>query len=241
MERNAELLPLVGLMQNDVVQSVVHDMRTPMTIIKGYLHLLLSGGMGEMKSDQMELIQRSVGPLEDLIMLTDNLLQSVSLQKNDVELHLAPVDLDRLLKETIDFYRMPFEQRQMRIYRDGNTLGQTILVDAFWFKRILHNLVWNAFKFTDDGGTVSFHVKDKNNGLEISVQDTGRGIPAAQLNKIFQKFEQSAPQEDRKSGSGLGLWICHRVIALHGGQITVSSSIGHGSRFSIFIPPIKVL
>src|SRR5262245_37791312 len=124
-----------NFMHNDLMQSVVHDLRTPMTVIKGYLQLLISGGMGEMKSDQMELLQRSVGPLEDLILLTDNLLQSLSLQKGQVELNLAPTDLDRLLAETIEFYQLPFQQRNMRIFRDGNTLGQKILVDTFWFKR----------------------------------------------------------------------------------------------------------
>src|SRR5438045_4676219 len=95
-------LPILGLMQNDVMQSIVHDLRAPMTVIKGYLQLLISGGMGEMRSDQMALLRRSVGPLEELILLTDNLLQSHALQKGQVELNLAPTELDRLLAETIE-------------------------------------------------------------------------------------------------------------------------------------------
>ena len=166
------------LMQNDVVQSVVHDMRTPMTIIKGYLHLLLSGGMGEMRSDQMELIQRSVGPLEDLICSPITCCSPGSFCKIiSVELHLAPVTSIACSKRQSNFIACSFEQRHMRIYRNGNTLGQTILVDAFWFKRILHNLVGTLSSSLRIGGEVSFEVGDKNNGLEISVQDTGRGIP----------------------------------------------------------------
>src|SRR4051812_8449871 len=86
--------PILGLMQNDMVQAVVHDLRTPMTVIKGYLQLLISGGMGEMDSEQMALLKRSVGPLEDLILLTDNLLQSLNLQKEVVELDLKTTDVD---------------------------------------------------------------------------------------------------------------------------------------------------
>src|SRR6266850_1768367 len=90
MNPNQAALSVHSLMQNDMMQSVVHDLRTPMTVIKGYLQLLISGSMGEMRSDQMALLQRSVGPLEELILLTDNLLQSSSLQKGQVELNLAP-------------------------------------------------------------------------------------------------------------------------------------------------------
>jgi signal transduction histidine kinase len=231
----------LNLMQNDMMQSVVHDLRTPMTVIKGYLQLLISGGMGEMRSEQMEVLQRSVGPLEDLILLTDNLMQSVSLQKDQVQVNLVPTDLDKLLSETIEFYQMPFQQRQMQIYREGNTVGLKILVDPFWFKRVLHNLVWNAYKFTADCGQVTFLVSDKDGGLEINIKDTGRGIPADQLGSVFGKFEQAIPEKDRKEGSGLGLWICRKVVELHRGRITVHSTEGVGTRFCIWLPPNKII
>jgi signal transduction histidine kinase len=240
MNANQTVFPIQGFIHNDMMQSVVHDLRTPMTVIKGYLQLLISGGMGEMASDQMDLLKRSVGPLEDLILMTDNLLQSLNLQKEVVELDLKSVELDILLTETIQFYQLPFQQRRMRIFRDGNTLGKKIKVDPFWFKRVLNNLVWNAYKFTPDGGLVAFEVLSKDGGLEISVRDTGRGIPMDKLHKIFEKYEQSAPQKDSRNGSGLGLWICRRVMELHGGRISVKSTVGNGSRFSLWIPTDKV-
>ncbi len=227
--------------ENDMLQSVVHDLRTPMTVIKGYLQLLISGGMGEMPSEQRAVLQRSVAPLEDLILLTENLLQSMSLQKDQVELQELPVDLDGLLAETVEFYQHPFQQRNMRIFREGNTLGEKILVDAFWFKRLFHNLVWNAFKFTPDGGQVTFHVAHRHGGLEIGIQDNGRGIPADRLEKLFHKFEQAMPQKDRRIGSGLGLWICRRVMELHNGEITVQSIEGRGTCFTLWIPPSRLL
>jgi signal transduction histidine kinase len=231
----------LGAMQSDMVQSVVHDLRTPMTVIKGYLQLLLSGTMGEMRSDQVALLQRSVAPLEDLILMTENLLQSVNLQSDHIELSLAPLDLDHLLAETIEFYQLAFQQRHMRLFRSGNTLGAKILVDGFWFKRVLHNLVWNAYKFTPENGQVCFEVGHKEGGIEISVIDSGRGIPANRLKKIFEKFVQSSPENDRRNGSGLGLWICHRVMELHDGRIDVRSKEGHGSTFSLWLPAEKIL
>jgi len=157
--------PIVGLSKQELMLSVVHDLRTPMTVIKGYLQILLSGVMGELSADQMKLIRRSIGPLEDLILLTENLLQSVTLQQKVVPLKLVEIDLDQLLAETVDFYQIPFQQRGMQIYREGNTMGVRVRVDVFWFKRLMHNLIWNAFKFTPDQGQVSLHVEYKDGGL----------------------------------------------------------------------------
>jgi signal transduction histidine kinase len=83
-------------------------------------------------------------------------------------------------------------------------------------------------------------VQHRAGGLEINVQDTGRGIPADRIDKIFEKFEQAA-QKDRKTGSGLGLWICRRVMELHGGRITVQSIEGEGSCFTLWFPAEKIL
>ncbi len=141
-------------MNQDNVQSMVHDLRTPITVIKGNLQLLLSGVMGEMSEEQLLLIRRSVGPLEDLILMTENLLQSSALEKSELTLKLEETDLDTLLSQTIDFYAVPFKQREMEIYRNGNTFGTKLRVDSFWMKRVLNNLIWNAYKFTPDHGKV---------------------------------------------------------------------------------------
>ena len=197
-------------MKQDAVQSMVHDLRTPMTVIKGNLQLLLSGVMGTMTEEQILLLRRSVGPLEELILMTENLLQSSTLE-NDLTLKIEEADLDVLLSETIDFYKIPFSQREMQIYRHGNTFGTKVLVDTFWMKRVLNNLIWNAYKFTPDHGKVVIQVQHCQDGLELSVSDNGRGIPADKLASVFGKFTQTSVR-DRKLGSGLGLWICKRVL-----------------------------
>ena len=233
--------PLFEILKQETLQSVVHDLRTPMTVIKGYLQILLSGTMGHMPSEQKQLLERSVGPLEDLIMMTENLLQASLLDTDTLDIHLVNTDLDHLLAETIEFYQLPFKQREMRIYREGNTLGVRLLIDPFWIKRVLHNLIWNAYKFTPDQGKVTLHVRHQKKGVEILIQDTGRGIPAHKIEKIFDKFEQSSPAADRKIGTGLGLWICKRVMELHTGSIRAESNEGQGSRFILFLPYNRIL
>jgi signal transduction histidine kinase len=233
--------PKDQILPQDSMTSVVHDLRTPMTIIKGNLQLLLSGVMGQMTEEQQMLIQRSVGPLEDMILMTENLLQSATLEKSDLTLKLEETDLDKLLSDTIDFYAMSFKQREMQIFRDGNTFGQKLRIDTFWMKRVLSNLIWNAYKFTPDHGKVVIQVNPRADGLDLIIEDNGRGIPADKLGTIFQKFTQVSPSKDRKLGTGLGLWICKRILELHGGSIRVESEEGKGSRFILFIPSRCIL
>jgi len=233
--------PVAEIISGDAVQSMVHDLRTPITVIKGNLQLLLSGVMGQMSDDQMLLIRRSVGPLEDLILMTENLLQSAALEKTELTLKLEDTELDKLLSETIDFYSVPFKQRAMEIYRDGNTFGAKLRVDTFWMKRVLSNLIWNAYKYTPDHGKVLIYVQHSADDLELVVEDNGRGIPADKLGDIFEKYTQAAPQRDRKLGTGLGLWICRRVLEMHGGSIRAESVEGKGSRFILRLPSRCIL
>ena len=233
--------PIGKFMNQETVQSVVHDLRTPITVIKGNLQLLLSGEMGQMTDDQLLLIRRSVGPLEEMILMTENLLQAATLERGEMKLKMDPVDLDGMLEETINFYAIPFKQREMQIFRDGNTFGVHLRIDTFWMKRVLNNLIWNAYKFTPDRGKVAIQINRRQEGLEIIIEDNGRGIPAAKLNSIFDKFTQAHPTTDRRMGSGLGLWICKRILELHGGRIRVESEEGRGSRFILFLPSSCIL
>jgi signal transduction histidine kinase len=229
------------IMSGDAVQTMVHDLRTPMTVIKGNLQLLLSGTMGQMSEDQLLLIRRSVGPLDDLIRMTENLLQATTLEKTEFSLKLEETELDKLLSDTIDFYSTLFKQREMELYRDGNTYGTRLCVDTFWMKRVLNNLIWNAYKFTPDHGKVTISVHQSGEDLDLVVEDNGRGIPADKLDVIFQKFRQATPTSDGKLGIGLGLWICKRILELHGGAIHVEAEEGKGSRFTLTIPSSHIL
>jgi signal transduction histidine kinase len=227
--------PTMNVLRQDTMQSMVHDMRAPMTVLKGYLQILLSGMMGEMKEDQRKLIAQSVAPLEELILLTDNMLQAVPLEDHSISLTPTLVDLDLLISEVIGFYELPFNQRSMRLTRALDARGLKLSLDPFWTKRVLHNLIWNAYKFTADGGEVALSVMPHEHTVDIVIQDSGRGIPADKIHLLFDKFTQCSAQ-DRKFGTGLGLWICQRVMELHGGSIHVESEIGCGSRFILTFP-----
>ncbi len=232
-------IPSTDILQQNSLQAVVHDLRTPMTIIKGYLQLLLSGCAGPMSEEQAKLIKRSVAPLEDLILMTDNLMQSMNLEKDGFALHPEVINLDTTINEIIGFYEITFSQRRISLTHVGHPSFAYVRADLFWFKRILHNLIWNAYKYTPDGGQVQIHVQPNDEGLSISIQDSGLGIPSDKLQQIFEKFKQ-ARSSDTQLGTGLGLWICKRVMEYHGGRISVDSVPGRGSRFTLWFPPSSV-
>ncbi len=233
------LNPQIDIFQHDSLQSVVHDLRTPMTVIKGYLQLLLAGIAGPMTEEQKKFLERSVAPLEELILMTDNLMQSINLEKSEFQLNPAVVNIDDMITDIINFYEMSFQQRHMTLTHEGHPSHAYLRTDAFWLKRVLHNLIWNAYKYTPDGGSVKVQVHPNDDGLAISIQDTGLGIPSDKLQDIFQKFKQARPS-DNKLGTGLGLWISKRVMELHGGRIRVDSAPGQGSRFTLWFPPSTV-
>ena len=223
------------LLHQEMVQSMVHDMRAPMTVLKGYMQILLSGMMGDMKEEQRKLIEQSVGPLEELILLTENLLQAASLEEHSLTLTRVQTDVDLLLSDVIDFYETSFRQRNMRLLRAQDARGISLFIDPFWTKRVLHNLIWNAYKFTADGGDVVIKVQPVEDAIEICVEDSGRGIAPDKVRSIFDKFSQGSIK-DRKFGTGLGLWICRQVMELHGGSVRVESKLFCGSRFILSFP-----
>jgi len=234
----------IDFLQRDAFQSVVHDLRAPMTVIKGYMQLLLSGIAGPMTDEQTKFLKRSVAPLEELILMTDNLMQTMNLEKDEFQLKMEAVDIGQMINDLMMFYELPFQQRHITLTQDAQPAMTFVRADPFWLRRVLHNLIWNAYKFTPDGGSVNIKVvidsHPGHEGLTISVQDSGLGIPSDKLQEIFQKFKQ-VRSGDMKMGTGLGLWICKRVMELHKGYIRVDSAPGQGARFSLWFPPTHIL
>lgn len=237
MIETRSLTSLGDLLRQETVQSMVHDMRAPMTVLKGYHQILLSGMVGQMAPEQRRLIELSVAPLEELILLTDNLLQMAVLDEGSISLNRSVVRIDELLEDVVRFYEAPFQQRHIALTRAAkDRKGFSLHVDSFWVKRLLHNLVWNAYKFTPDGGHVTLRAQADDDHLRLIVEDDGPGIARDKQATLFNKFTQCNPGQDKRFGAGLGLYICRRIMELHGGTITADSEPGRGCRFILSFP-----
>ena len=209
-----------------------HELRSPVSSMLGFARMLKEQYYGDLNRKQMQYVDAMVKVGEYMLKLVNNYLD------------LAKINAD---KQTLDFQKLPVEeicqsslaelsekarQKGLNLDLDLEKELDFCTVDPVRFQQILINLLSNAIKFTDEGG-VTLRVRRDRNLLYFTVKDTGEGISAENLNKLFQPFPQIT---DRYESTGLGLTLSKQLARLHGGDITVTSEIGKGSCFTLQIP-----
>ncbi|MFK3987585.1 ATP-binding protein [Exiguobacterium mexicanum] len=223
----------VDRLKTELVSTVSHELRTPLTSIIGFTELLRYRTMPAERTDQyLGMIHQETLRLEDLI---SNLLDVQRMESGKQTYHSQPESLHDILKETIAVHQGASEHHQLALECDTNLY---VYGDRDRLSQLFTNLLHNAIKYSPDGGKVAVCVtNDKSDVIEISIQDTGIGIPMAALPKLFDKFYRVDNSASRKiGGTGLGLAICKEIAEGHGGSIRVDSSVGHGSTFTIILP-----
>ena len=232
----AEKLSQVDKLKSQFVANVSHDLRTPITSIKGYIDNLLDGIYGELTEKQTRNLGRVQNKCNELIELVNDLLDLSRIESGAITLQAKDILLRELIEEVVVSLRHQAEEKNISIdFFCKDDLRLT--ADPNRLKQVLINLLDNAVKFTEDGGAVKVDVIDKKNEVEISVSDTGIGIPESEREQIFDRFYQSTVLNGRGAkGTGLGLAIAKSLVEMHGGQIKVESEIGKGSRFYFTLP-----
>jgi signal transduction histidine kinase len=221
--------------KDEMIQNISHEMRTPLTFVKGYVQLMMDGQLGEMTDIQrtsLEVVDRKAEQLSRLIndIIT---LQVVSRETLDVRL----IDLAQLVWEAGERWRTDAAADNIVIQSELPTGIPPVLGDRSRLDQVLDKLLSNAIKFMPGGGTVTMRVEDTVDGVQVSVSDTGIGIPPSQLERIFDRFYQVDGSAQRRfGGAGLGLAIVKLVIEAHGGHVAVQSELRKGSTFSFTIP-----
>ena len=220
----------------DFLADVSHELRTPIAALMTF-NELLTAQAGQDPAARAEFLEASRIQLERLDWLAQNLLELSKLDSGLVLLDLRPDDLRAAAESAVE-QAMPSAKRRgvalsmsvpdapIRIRHDPQRVGQVVT-----------NLVANAIKFTPPGGSVTVVVTAHRDGARIEVSDTGVGIDASELPRIFDRFYRgSRANEARGSGSGLGLSIVRSIVDMHRGTVSVDSRLGTGSRFSVFLP-----
>jgi signal transduction histidine kinase len=217
--------------QQRLVADVSHEMRTPLTVIRGNVDLLNTMGCADQESldalkRESDRMTRMVG---DLLLLSQADTGQLSMQ-------VQPTDLDFLISDVERAGRMLAAERvRVSAEYSGNI---TVMADADRLKQVLLNLTDNAIKHTPDGGSVRIEAHTIFNGFaRITVTDTGVGIPEADLPHVFERFYRVDKSRSReRGGSGLGLSIAQKIIEAHKGRITVTSQVGAGTTFDVYVP-----
>lgn len=224
----------------DFVANVSHDLRTPLTMIAGFSEALLDGTAGpDEVQDAAEIIHQEAGRMQALV---DDLLQLTRLESGLLVLDRHPTQVRPFVQQVIDRVARA-HAGQVRLINAVPEGVPAMVVDPTRLERALANLLINAVQYTGPGGTVTVRARETTPGqVEICVEDTGCGIPASDLPRIFERFYRADKSRERGHGhSGLGLAIVREIVEAHGGAVQVQSEEGRGSTFRFTVPAVRAL
>ena len=219
----------VEQLKKDFVSVVSHELRTPLTSIRGALGLLSSGIYDTKSERQLEMLHIASNQSDRLVRLVNDILDLERLESGHVALRSEPCDITTLMQESIALMQIQADQAQMSI--EMHPLSGQVDANPDAIVQTLTNLLSNAIKFSSPGAVIQVSGQYQPDGMvQFAVADSGRGIPADQLDTIFGPFQQVDVSDSRdKGGTGLGLSICRAIVERHGGKIWVESEYGAGS------------
>ena len=219
--------------QAGFVSNVAHEMRAPLAVFKGAMDNLADGLYGNLQADQRESVAMCQKEVNRLVRLIRDLLELARIESGKLRLAQEEVVLQELLNAVQQLYAGLVKEHGLRLMMELPEEPAKTVGDRDRLQQVFINLVSNAVKYTDHG---EIHVRLAKAGecFQVEVSDTGRGIAAADLERVFDKFERVGDQSEE--GSGLGLPIAKDIIELHGGKIWVKSQLGQGSRFVVQLP-----
>ena len=234
----SEGLREVDRVRTEVMATISHELRTPLTSIGGYLDLLSEGDAGELNEVQAEMVEIALRNADRLGALIEDLLVLSRLDAGAEGTATArPIDVNAMVTGTLDTFRPLVRRRDQTLEVRLPDTAPTVLGDPEQLDRVLVNLITNASKYTPDGGHIVVEVSAADGQVTTTVSDTGIGIPPDEQARLFERFfRASTAHEQGIAGTGLGLAIVHTIVERHGGAITLISSPGQGSRFTVSLP-----
>jgi PAS domain S-box-containing protein len=237
LQRAKEAAEGANRVKSEFFANVSHELRTPLTLIAGTVDSLLLGEAGDLPPAARERLQRLRRNAARLTSLVNDLLDFSTLEAGKAEARWQPVDACALVSDIVEEAQATAKSRGLALSLETAADVGHVPLDRRMFEKIVFNLLGNALKFTPAGGRVDMAVRLVGGELELTVKDTGVGIPAEKLPIIFERFQQVDSSASRKyEGSGIGLALAKELAQLMGGQISVESEIGKGSRFEVRIP-----
>jgi signal transduction histidine kinase/CheY-like chemotaxis protein len=219
--------------KTEFVATASHELRSPLTSIKGYVELLeSSGGLTDRQAEFVRIIALSANRLTDLV---SDLLDVAKIEAGSVELYRRPTDLREVVLEAVDLIRPRLTDKGQTLELDVGQALPPALVDPGRVRQIATNLLTNAHLYTGEGGKIVVRLRSGPAGLAIGVSDTGRGMNAEERARVFERFYRGeGPRAER--GTGLGLAIVKSLVDLHHGRIDLESTPGVGTTFTVHLP-----
>lgn len=232
----ADELSSAEAMKNEFISSVSHELRTPLTAIKGWAETLMFDG-GENPDTMKKGVGVIVNETERLSQMVEELLDFSRMQNGHFTLQSANLDILAELGDAVLIYSDKARREQMKIIYDEPEMLPFVYGDKNRIRQVFINVIDNAVKYSEAGGTVTIKARVRNGNVEVSVTDTGCGIKESDLPKVKTKFYKA---NHTRRGSGIGLAVADEIISMHGGQLSIySAGEGKGTTVTITLPPVK--
>ncbi len=226
---------LLDQVKSDLVATVSHELKTPLTSISMAIHLLLEEAVGPLTAKQIELLLEARSGSERLLTMINNLLDLARLEKGAGHLDIRPEPPAELLQTAAELVRRRAEDQEVELTVDAPLDLPRVAVDSRVVNHALRNLLENALTYTDRRGRVSLSASQTDDSVVISITDTGTGIPPEFVPHVFDRFFR-VPGQSRGGGTGLGLAIVREIAIAHGGSISCNSQAGVGTTFRLALP-----
>ena len=215
----------------------VHDLRNPLSVVRGYLALLEQGVVGPVTQEQRELLERALRACGMMSTLVDDLLDVSAIESGHLTLETTALDVEAILRVRLESDRLLASRKHIAVDIDIAPNLPLVRMDPVRIHQVVDNLVSNAIKFSKPGSRVTISAQRVGDAVHVRVTDEGPGIPAAEQPRLFAAFGRTSVRPtDGEPSTGLGLAIVRRVIEAHGGHTWVDSTIGSGSTFSFSLP-----
>jgi len=237
LQENYKRLQILEKQRDDLTNMIVHDLRTPLTSVIGGLRTLSL--IGDLNTQQQEIADISISGGDELLGMINDLLDVEKMASGSLDLDLVVISVPEVVASSVAQVSNLAREKHIDIVIDLPEYLPIINADESKLRRVITNLLGNAIKFTPLNGKVIVAAKSgtDNRSVEISVTDTGEGIPSEALESVFEKFVQVRTRiGGRTMSNGLGLAFCKLAIEAHGGSVTVVSAVGNGSTFTFTLP-----
>lgn len=228
-------LKRVEQMRKDFVANVSHELKTPITSIRGFTETLLDGAMDEekLRKQFLDIILKESTRIQALV---QDLLELSRLEKEEMQLSQKIIKVDDWIPNILTLMEQQANKKSIAFHADIEK-GLSIYGDPDRLQQVVLNLLYNAFNYTAEGGEISLHIQNQQNNIALLVQDNGIGIPAEAKQRIFERFYRVDRARSRNTGgTGLGLAIVKHIVEAHHGTIELESQLNKGSTFIVKLP-----
>ncbi len=239
LKERTQTLERTDRLKSDFIALVSYELRSPLNTIAGFIEILINQYFGQLNERQLDYCEGISGAAERLMNLINDMLDLASIEAGKLSLNYQKVELSKFLASVIDLVYNRAHDQGLDLSIENLSSNEIIYVDNRRLKHALFNLLTNAIKFTPAGGKVTLQVKDdpfNENSLLITIKDTGVGISLEDQQKIFNLFQHGTVTNSVQMGAGLGLSLVKSLIELHGGEISLSSSINEGTSITCQLP-----